>query len=89
MMAWLALTLFSNEHSLFRSAPSVMIRFRDSISKYGTKSVTLVGHSFGGVLALLDITGQSSRFNCLLILTGFGTPRAGNSKFANYVDQNS
>ncbi|KAI1789316.1 lipase [Ganoderma leucocontextum] len=70
-----------------RSAPQVLAAVQNATSKFGTKKVTVTGHSLGAALALLDavylplhIPGITTRF------VGYGLPRVGNQAFADYVD---
>ena len=58
------------------------------MSQHSTKSVTIVGHSLGAALALLDsvylplhLPGDTS-----FRTVGYGMPRVGNKAFADYVD---
>ncbi|CCM02650.1 uncharacterized protein FIBRA_04754 [Fibroporia radiculosa] len=79
---------FADEHA--KTATDVLSAVQSAMSKYGAKDVTLVGHSLGAAIALLDavylplhIPGASFKF------VGYGLPRVGNQAFANYVDAQS
>lgn len=52
-------------------------------------SVTVVGHSTGAALGLLDAVFLKLRFSSSVEVRyiGFGLPRVGNQAFADYVDQ--
>ncbi|TFK88234.1 lipase [Polyporus arcularius HHB13444] len=70
-----------------RSATDVLAAVNTAITKFGTKKVTVTGHSLGAAIGLLDaiflplhISGITTRF------VGYGLPRVGNQEFANYVD---
>jgi len=70
-----------------KAAPQVLAAVQKAISSYGAKQVTIVGHSLGAAIALLDsvylplhISGVSFR------TIGYGMPRVGNQAFADYVD---
>jgi len=76
-------------HSGFRdeqakTAPLVLTAVNSALSTFGVKKVTVVGHSLGGAISLLDsvylplhITGVT--FQAIL----YGLPRVGNQAFAN------
>lgn len=77
---------FADAHA--RAAPDVLSAVQETLSSHPGASVTMVGHSLGGALALLD-----SVFLPLHLPTGtgfktvtYGMPRVGNQEFANYVD---
>ncbi|TFK69118.1 lipase class 3 family protein [Pluteus cervinus] len=70
-----------------QTATTILSAVKATISAYGAKKVTSVGHSLGAALALLDavylplhISGVSFSF------VGYGMPRVGNQAFADYVD---
>ncbi|KAJ3511453.1 hypothetical protein NLJ89_g4086 [Agrocybe chaxingu] len=70
-----------------KTAPDVLSAVNTVISTYGATQVTIVGHSLGAAIALLDgvclplqISGVSFR------MIGYGMPRVGNQAFANYID---
>jgi len=49
--------------------------------------VTVVGHSLGAALALLDSISLQLRIPGLSVqMVGYGMPRVGNRNFASYVD---
>ncbi|KAI0297461.1 lipase [Multifurca ochricompacta] len=70
------------------TAPAILSHVRSTMSAFGTSSVTVVGHSLGAALALLDglylhiQLGSSATVK----VVGFGMPRVGNQDFANLVD---
>ncbi|PCH44545.1 lipase [Wolfiporia cocos MD-104 SS10] len=68
-------------------AMDVLTAVQTTINTYGTSHVTMVGHSLGAAISLLDavylplhITDASFTY------IGYGLPRVGNQEFANYVD---
>ncbi|KAF8439937.1 Alpha/Beta hydrolase protein [Boletus edulis BED1] len=72
------------------TATEVLAAVQQTMSKYGTTSVTMVGHSLGAAISLLD-----SVYLPLWLPAGttfktitYGLPRVGNQAFANYVDAN-
>ncbi|PPR00191.1 hypothetical protein CVT26_009043 [Gymnopilus dilepis] len=78
---------FANEQA--KTATTILSNVQKAISAHGAKQVTLVGHSLGAAISLLDtvylplhIKGVSFKF------VGYGLPRVGNQDFANYVDAN-
>ena len=80
---------FSSSHA--RSAAPILAAVTSTLNAHtSTKpSVTLVGHSLGAALALLDSIylplhlPSSTQFKFI----GYGLPRVGNQAFANLVDQ--
>ncbi|KAJ7355771.1 lipase [Mycena albidolilacea] len=77
---------FVEEHA--KTAPAILATVKTALDKYKASHVTLVGHSLGGALALLDSVylplhvPSSVKFNTV----AYGLPRVGNRAFANYVD---
>jgi hypothetical protein len=70
------------------SAPTILSAVRTALSKPGASSVTVVGHSLGGALALLDgiyLRLHLPRNVSVRVIT-YGMPRVGNKAFANFVD---
>lgn len=75
-----------NMHS---TAHTILSAVQQTLSEHGALSVTVVGHSLGAALALLDgvyihvqLTSVSVR------VVSYGMPRVGNQDFANWVDKN-
>ncbi|KIJ65404.1 hypothetical protein HYDPIDRAFT_130507 [Hydnomerulius pinastri MD-312] len=80
-------------HSGFKDAQAatakdVLAAVQQTMSTYGTTSVTMVGHSLGAAIALID-----SLYLPLWLPDGttyatiaYGLPRVGNHEFADYVD---
>ncbi|KAF9224200.1 alpha/beta-hydrolase [Gyrodon lividus] len=72
------------------TATEVLSAVQTAISKYSTTSVTMVGHSLGAAITLLDSVylplwlPAGTTFQTI----GYGLPRVGNQAFANYVDAN-
>ncbi|KAH9169449.1 lipase, partial [Lactarius sanguifluus] len=73
---------FASEQARYVTVPSL------TLFAYDASSVTVVGHSLGAALALLDGVylriQLSSSVNVQVI--GYGMPRVGNQDFANWVD---
>ncbi|KIP07433.1 hypothetical protein PHLGIDRAFT_105650 [Phlebiopsis gigantea 11061_1 CR5-6] len=70
-----------------KAAPLVLSAVQTALKRYGGSSVTVVGHSLGAAISLIDavylplhIPGISVR----AVL--YGLPRVGNQAFADYVD---
>ena len=59
-----------------------------ALTLYGSSSVTVVGHSLGAALALLDGISLSLHLlaNVKVRVIGYGMPRVGNQAFAIWVD---
>ncbi|KAF9529413.1 alpha/beta-hydrolase [Crepidotus variabilis] len=79
-------TGFRDEHA--KTAAIILKEVKRLFTAKGTKSVTLVGHSLGGAIAELDslylklnLPSDSS-----IQAVTFGTPRVGNSAFAELID---
>ncbi|KAF7357021.1 Lipase [Mycena venus] len=75
---------FRNEQA--KTAPQILAAVKSALSKFGVKKVTMVGHSLGAALALIDsvylplhITGVT--FQTIV----YGLPRVGNQAFADHA----
>ncbi|KAH7881944.1 Alpha/Beta hydrolase protein [Phlebopus sp. FC_14] len=72
------------------TATDVLSAVQTTMSKYSTTSVTMVGHSLGAAITLLDSVylplwlAAGTSFKTV----GYGLPRVGNQAFADYVDAN-
>lgn len=76
---------FRDAHA--RSAGDVLVAVQATMSQYHTNEVTLVGHSLGAAIALLDAVYLSLHLPGATIKTVvYGLPRVGNQAFADYVD---
>ncbi|KAH0836865.1 Alpha/Beta hydrolase protein [Lanmaoa asiatica] len=79
---------FRDEQAL--TATDVLAAVQKTMSEYGTTSVTMVGHSLGAAITVLDSIylplwlPAGTTFQTI----GYGLPRVGNQAFANYVDAN-
>ncbi|KAL0953902.1 hypothetical protein HGRIS_005069 [Hohenbuehelia grisea] len=73
-----------------RAAPEILTAVRKAMDKFSSKSVTLVGHSLGGAIALIDAVFLKLHLPKDIELKTFtyGMPRVGNQYFADYVDKN-
>ncbi|KAI0322823.1 lipase [Amylostereum chailletii] len=71
-----------------KSANDILVAVRSTLSKNSSKSVTVVGHSLGAALGLIDSVFLSLQLGSGVKVTtiGYGLPRVGNEAFANYVD---
>lgn len=71
-----------------RTASAILAAVNDTLSTQGLSSVTVVGHSLGGALALLDGVYLSLQLpeNTAVKVVSYGMPRVGNQAFANFVD---
>ncbi|KAG7442590.1 lipase [Guyanagaster necrorhizus] len=70
------------------TATDVLAAVTSAMSTYSTSTVTVVGHSLGGAIALLDgvyLTLQLSSASVSVI--SYGMPRVGNQAFADWVDE--
>ncbi|KIM35591.1 hypothetical protein M413DRAFT_79247 [Hebeloma cylindrosporum] len=76
---------FANEQA--KTATTILAAVKTTIAAHAATKVTIVGHSLGAAIALLDgvylplhISGVSFK------VIGYGMPRVGNQAFADYVD---
>ncbi|KAI6126017.1 Alpha/Beta hydrolase protein, partial [Pisolithus croceorrhizus] len=71
------------------TATEILAAVQTTMSKYGTTTVTLVGHSLGAAISLLDSVylPSSPSFGHEFPDLSYGLPRVGNQAFAN-VDAN-
>jgi len=72
----------------YRTAVNITFAVKRAIAESGYRNVTIVGHSLGAALALLDslylpILIPNAHFS----LITYGMPRVGNGAFADYVDR--
>ncbi|KAK0501701.1 Alpha/Beta hydrolase protein [Armillaria luteobubalina] len=71
------------------AAESVLSNVKIAMSTYSSNSVTVVGHSLGGAIALLDGVYLDLQLpSATVTVISYGMPRVGNQAFANYVDAN-
>ncbi|TFK69116.1 alpha/beta-hydrolase [Pluteus cervinus] len=76
---------FASAHA--KTANDVLSAVQSTLSSNNVSTVTIVGHSLGAALALLDgvfLPLHLPDVNFSVI--GYGTPRVGNEAFADYVD---
>ncbi|KAG7094313.1 hypothetical protein E1B28_007915 [Marasmius oreades] len=77
---------FADEHA--KTATQVLTAVQQALSANSANQVTVVGHSLGAALALLDAVylrlQLPSSTNVKMI--NYASPRVGNPDFANYVD---
>ncbi|TFK39673.1 lipase class 3 family protein [Crucibulum laeve] len=76
---------FGNEQA--KTATQILSAVRTAISAHAATKVTVVGHSLGAAIALLDGVYLPLHISGVTFQTiGYGMPRVGNQDFANYVD---
>jgi predicted lipase len=70
------------------TAPAILSAVQNTLSAQGLSDVTVVGHSLGGALALLDgvFLGLQLPQNVTMKVITYGMPRVGNQAFADFVD---
>jgi len=77
---------FVAEHA--KTANAILAAVQKGMSTFSTTSVTMVGHSLGGALSMLESVylplhlPSTTTFKTVL----YGCPRVGNQDFANWVD---
>ncbi|KAH9169453.1 lipase class 3 family protein [Lactarius sanguifluus] len=71
-----------------RTASAILSAVQQTLSAHSTSSVTIVGHSLGAALALLDGLYLRLHLNATVDVRviGYGMPRVGNQAFADWVD---
>ncbi|KAH9927058.1 lipase [Amylocystis lapponica] len=70
-----------------KAAAAVLAAVQQAISTYSTNHVTIVGHSLGAAISLLDAVYLPLHISDVTYsFVGYGLPRVGNQAFANYVD---
>lgn len=78
---------FADEHA--KTASEVLSAVQTAMSQSGLNKVTVVGHSLGAALAVLDSVFLPLNLPGVTFSTiGYGLPRVGNQAFANFVDSN-
>ncbi|TDL25796.1 lipase [Rickenella mellea] len=77
---------FRDTHA--RSAPGVLAAVQKTLAAHSGASVTIVGHSLGAAIALLDTVYLPLHLpaGTTFKTVGYGMPRVGNQAFADYVD---
>ncbi|KAK0466790.1 alpha/beta-hydrolase [Desarmillaria tabescens] len=81
-------------HSGFKEAQAdaaeiILSYVEMAMSTYSTNSVTAIGHSLGGAIALLDGVYLDLQLpSASVSVVSYGMPRVGNQAFADYVDAN-
>jgi predicted lipase len=85
-----SLSIATHPNKKIRStAPTILSYVKQALTAHGASSVTIVGHSLGAALALID--GVYLRLqlpSATVRVVGYGMPRVGNQDFANWVDSN-
>jgi len=79
---------FQDEHA--KTAAAILANVQLTMSRYNVNSVTMVGHSLGAALALLEAVYLPKHLPKTTVFQSvvYGLPRVGNKDFANYVDAN-
>ncbi|KAG6332030.1 hypothetical protein ID866_7057 [Astraeus odoratus] len=72
------------------AASDVLAAVQNAMKEFGATSVTIVGHSLGAAIALLDSVYLPLHLppNTTFQTITYGLPRVGNKPFADYVDAN-
>jgi len=69
------------------TATDVLAAVQQGISTYSASQVTVVGHSLGAAIGLLDVVYLPLHISGVTFsFVSYGLPRVGNQAFANYVD---
>ncbi|KAF9443746.1 lipase class 3 family protein [Macrolepiota fuliginosa MF-IS2] len=70
-----------------KTATQILSAVQTAIAQHSATHVTIVGHSLGAAIALLDGIYLPLHISGVTFRTiGYGTPRVGNQAFADYVD---
>ncbi|KAL0953901.1 hypothetical protein HGRIS_005068 [Hohenbuehelia grisea] len=71
-----------------KAAPAVLAAVKTALSRFSATHVTIVGHSLGGAIALIDAVYLPLHLPAGTVFktVTYGMPRVGNQAFANYVD---
>lgn len=78
---------FRDEHA--KTAQDVLAAVQQTMQDHSTNKVTVVGHSLGGALGLLDAVFLPLQIPGVdLEMISYGQPRVGNQAFADFVDTN-
>ncbi|KAH9055743.1 lipase class 3 family protein [Lactarius vividus] len=77
---------FASEQA--RTASAILSAVQQTLSAHSASSVTVVGHSLGAALALLDGVYLRLQLDATVNVRviGYGLPRVGNQDFADWVD---
>nr|BAL02936.1 lipase class 3 family protein [Pholiota nameko] len=76
---------FANEQA--KTATAILSAVQSTIKTHSATAVTVVGHSLGAAIALLDGVYLPLHISGVSFKTiGYGLPRVGNQAFADYVD---
>ncbi|KAF9528908.1 Alpha/Beta hydrolase protein [Crepidotus variabilis] len=79
---------FRNEQAV--TAPNILMAVEDTLTQSKMTKVTIVGHSLGAAIALLDSVYLPLHIPGITFETVvYGLPRVGNQDFATYVNSNA
>ncbi|KAK0489259.1 alpha/beta-hydrolase [Armillaria novae-zelandiae] len=75
------------KESQANTATTILSSVRSAMSRFSTTSVTVVGHSLGGAIVLLDGVYLDLQIPTASVsVISYGMPKVGNQAFADYVD---
>jgi predicted lipase len=77
-------TGFLTAYSYFKN--TIITKFKKLIIKYPSAKILVTGHSLGGALATLAVPDLMEEIEKIDFLYSFGSPRVGNSYFANFIN---
>jgi predicted lipase len=71
-----------------RTSDTILSTVTSALQKNSANQVTVVGHSLGAAIAVMDAVFLSGALNSTIQMTTtvFGLPRGGNQDWANFVD---
>ena len=74
-----------------RTAETILQEVSKVLAQHNASSVTLMGHSLGAAITLLDAIYLPLHLPAIksVRVVGYGMPRIGNAAFADYVDSSS
>jgi len=76
---------FADEQA--KSATAVLAAVQTALSTFSATEVTVVGHSLGAAISLIDLVYLSLQLPSVTVKhVGYGQPRVGNQAWANYLD---
>ena len=90
MLHFLSYPCAAFRQDLRRTAAKILTAVKKTLSAHGAPTITVVGHSLGAALALLDAVYLKVQLGSSVNIqvVGYGMPRVGNQAFSNWVDHN-